>query len=86
MGWEFEPLIHERPAQSEAEDASTENKLVEDTESNARPADDESKTDRSGRQPGKETASTGTSVDRQCAVHNGGRPNTGGNSWAGSEA
>ena len=64
-GWEYEPLIHERPAHSGAEDESIENKLVEDTESSARPADDELKTDRSDRQPGKDTASTGISVDRQ---------------------
>ena len=64
-GWEYEPLIHERPAHSGAEDESIENKLVEDTESSARPADDELKTDHSDRQPGKDTASTGISVDRQ---------------------
>ena len=64
-GWEFEPLIHERPAHSGAEDESIENKLVEDTESSARPADRELKTDRSDRQPGNDTTSTGNLVDRQ---------------------
>ena len=58
-------MIHKRPAHSGAEDESIENKLVEDTESSARPADDEVKTDRSDRQPGKDTASAGISVDRQ---------------------
>ena len=64
-GWEFEPLIHERPAHSGAEDESIENKLVEDTESSARPADKELTTDRSDRQPGNDTTSTGNLVDRQ---------------------
>ena len=64
-GWEYEPLLDERPAHSGAEDESIGNKLVEDTESSARPADDELKTDRSDRQPGKDTASKGISVDRQ---------------------
>ena len=64
-GWEFEPLIHERPAHSGAEDESIENKLVEDTESSTRPADRELTTDRSVRQPGNDTTSTGNLVDRQ---------------------
>ena len=64
-GWEYEPLLDERPAHSGAEDESIGNKLVEDTESSARPADDELKTARSDRQPGKDTASTGISADRQ---------------------
>ena len=64
-GWEFEPLIHERPAHSGAEDESIENKLVEDTESSTRPADRELTTDRSDRQPGNDTTSTGNLVDRQ---------------------
>ena len=64
-GWEFEPLIHERPAHSGAEDESIENKLVEDTESSARPADKELTTDRLDRQPGNDTTSTGNLVDRQ---------------------
>ena len=64
-GWEFEPLIHERPAHSGAEDESIGNKLVEDTESSTRPADRELTTDRSDRQPGNDTTSTGNLVDRQ---------------------
>ena len=64
-GWEYEPLLDERPAHSGAEDESIGNKLVEDTESSARPADDELKTARSDRQPGKDTAFTGISADRQ---------------------
>ena len=65
VGWEYEPLLDERPAHSGAEDESIGNKLVGDTESSARPADDELKTARSDRQPGKDTASTGISADRQ---------------------
>ena len=64
-GWEYEPLLDERPAHSGAEDESIENKLVEDTESSARPADDELKTARSDKQPVKDTESTGNSADRQ---------------------
>ena len=64
-GWEYEPLLDERPAHSGAEDESIGNKLVEDTESSARPADDELKTARSDRQPIKDTESTGISADRQ---------------------
>ena len=64
-GWEYEPLLDERPAHSGAEDESIGNKLVEDTESSARPADDDLKTARSDRQPEKDTASTGISADRQ---------------------
>ena len=64
-GWEYKPLLDERPAHSWAEDESIGNKLVEDTESGTRPADDELRTARSDRQPGKDTASTGISADRQ---------------------
>ena len=64
-GWEYEPLLDERPAHSGAEDESIGNKLVEDTESGTRPADDELRTAGSDRQPGKDTASTGISADRQ---------------------
>ena len=64
-GWEYEPLLDERPAHSGAEDKSIGNKLVEDTESSARPADDKLKTARSDKQPVKDTESTGNSADRQ---------------------
>ena len=62
---EYEPLLDERPSHSGAGDESIGNNLVEDTESSARPADDELKTDRSDRQPGKDTETTGISADRR---------------------
>ena len=58
-------MLDKRPAHSGAEDESIKNKLVEDTESSVRPADDELKTARSDKQPVKDTESTGNSVDRQ---------------------
>ena len=64
-GLEYEPLLDERPSHSGAGDESIGNKLVEDTESSARPADDELKTARSDRQPGKDTETTGISADRR---------------------
>ena len=64
-GWEYEPLIDERPAHSGAEDESIGKKLVEDTESSTRPAAAGLKTARSDRQPGEDTASKRISGDRQ---------------------
>ena len=77
-GLEYEPLLDEGPSHSGAGDDLIGNKLVEDAASSARPADDELKTARSDKQPGKDTETTGISNDRLCAIHHGGRPNTGG--------
>ena len=64
-GLKYEPLLDERPSPSGAGDDSIGNKLVEDAASSARPADDELKTARSDRQPGKDTETTGISTDRR---------------------
>ena len=50
---EYEPLLDEGPSHSGAGDDLIGNKLVEDAASSARPADDELKTARSDKQPGK---------------------------------
>ena len=75
---EYEPLLDERPSHSGAGDESIGNNLVEDTESSARPADDELKTDRSDRQPGKDTETTGISADRRVPSITEDGQNTGG--------
>ena len=62
---EYEPLLDEGPSHSGAGDDLIGNKLVEDAASSARPADDELKTARSDKQPGKDTETTGISNDRR---------------------
>ena len=64
-GLEYEPLLDEEPSHSGAGDDLIGNKLVEDAASSARPADDELKTARSDKQPGKDTETTGISNDRR---------------------
>ena len=64
-GLEYEPLLDEGPSHSGAGDDLIGNKLVEDAASSARPADDELKTARSDKQPGKDTETTGISNDRR---------------------
>ena len=64
-GLEYEPLLDEGPSHSGAGDDLIGNKLVEDAASSARPADDELKTARSDKQPGKDTETTDISNDRR---------------------
>ena len=64
-GLECEPLLDEGPSHSGAGDDLIGNKVVEDATSSARPADDELKTARSDKQPGKDTETTDISNDRR---------------------
>ena len=64
-GWEYEPLIDERPAHSGAEEELIGEELVEYPESGTRPAAVGLRTARSDRLPVEDTASKRISGDRQ---------------------
>ena len=64
-GWEYEPLIDERPAYSGAKDEIIGEGLVEHPQYGTRPAAIGLKAARSDRQPGEDTASKRISRDRQ---------------------
>ena len=77
-GLECEPLPDEGPSHFGAGDDLIGNKVVEDATSSARPADDELKTARSDKQPGKDTETTDISNDRRAPSITEEWPNTGG--------